>query len=139
MGICMEKEISDQIKPGAEVRVHEIIKEVVVAVKKGAKAKKPDGKAPKVRMSVFSGIVLARKHGDEPGATFTVRAVIADEGVEKLYPLHSPLISKVEIVSSPKKVHRSKLYYLRDVSPKKAREKMRKIAGKTAKVVKAAK
>ncbi len=135
----MDKVIADQIKPGAEVRVHEIIKEAVVAVKKGAKAKKPDGKAPKVRMSVFSGIVLARKHGNEAGATFTVRAVIADEGVEKLYPLHSPLISKVEIVSSPKKVHRSKLYYLRDVSPKKAREKMRKISGKTIKVTKAAK
>ena len=125
----MDKVIADQIKPGAEVRVHEIIKEAVVAIKKGVKAKKEGGKAPKVRMSVFSGIVLARKHGSEAGATFTVRAVIAGEGVEKLYPIHSPLIAKVEIVSSPKKVHRSKLYYLRDVSPKKAREKMRKISG----------
>ena len=129
----MDKAIADQIKPGAEVRVHEIIKEVVVVGKKAVKGKKPDGKAAKVRMSVFTGIVLARKHGSEPGATFTVRAVIAGEGVEKLYPLHSPLISKVEIVSSPKKVHRSKLYYLRDVSPKKAREKMRKIEGITKK------
>lgn len=128
----MDKAVADQIKPGAEIRVHEIIKEAVVVAKKGAKAKKPDDKAPKMRMSVFSGIVLARKHGNEAGATFTVRAVIAGDGVEKLYPLHSPLISKVEIISSPKKVHRSKLYYLRDVSPKKAREKMRKIAGVTA-------
>jgi len=128
----MDKAVADQIKPGAEIRVHEIIKEAVVVAKKGAKAKKPDDKAPKMRMSVFSGIVLARKHGNEAGATFTVRAVIAGDGVEKLYPLHSPLIAKVEIISSPKKVHRSKLYYLRDVSPKKAREKMRKIAGVTA-------
>ena len=121
----MDKAIADQIKPGAEIRVHEIIKEVVVVGKKAAKGKKPDGKAPKVRMSVFTGIVLARKHGSEAGATFTVRAVIAGEGVEKLYPLHSPLISKVEVVSSPKKVHRAKLYYLREVSQKRAREKMR--------------
>lgn len=124
----MEKAIADQIKPGAEIRVHEIIKEAVVTGKKAAKGKKPDGKAPKVRMSVFTGIVLARKHGSEAGATFTVRAVIAGEGVEKLYPLHSPLVSKVEIVSSPKKVHRAKLYYLRAVSQKRAREKMRALA-----------
>lgn len=121
----MDKAIADQIKPGAEIRVHEIIKEAVVTGKKAVKGKKPDGKAPRVRMSVFTGIVLARKHGSEAGATFTVRAVIAGEGVEKLYPLHSPLLSKIEIVSSPKKVHRAKLYYLREVSQKRAREKMR--------------
>jgi ribosomal protein L19 len=129
----MDKAIADQIKPGAEVRVHEIIKEAAPAAnKKGAKGKKSDGKAARVRMSVFTGIVLARKHGSEPGATFTVRAVIAGEGVEKLYPINSPLISKVEIVSSPKKIHRSKLYYLRGISPKKAREKMRAITGKAS-------
>ena len=128
----MDKAIADQIKPGAEIRVHEIIKEVIVTGKKVAKGKKPDGKAPKVRMSVFTGIVLARKHGSEDGATFTVRAVIAGEGVEKLYPLHSPLISKVEIISSPKKVHRAKLYYLRAVSQKKAREKMRALTREAA-------
>ena len=103
----MDKAITNQIKPGAQVRVHEIIKE-----------------KDKTRTSVFSGIVLARKHGDEVGASFTVRAVIAGEGVEKAYPLHSPLISKIDIVSSPKKVHRAKLYYLRSVSQKKARQKL---------------
>ncbi len=123
----MDKAILDQIKPGAQVRVHELVKEKPVAVKKGAKKVKDDGKRPKVRMSVFSGIVLARRHGNEVGASFTVRAMIAEEGVEKTYPINSPLISKVEIISSPKKVHRAKLYYLRDVSQKKARQKLRKM------------
>ncbi len=123
----MDKAILDQIKPGAQVKVHELVKEIPVALKKGAKKVKDDGKRPKVRMSVFSGIVLARRHGNEVGASFTVRATIADEGVEKTYPINSPLISKVEIISSPKKVHRAKLYYLRDVSQKKARQKLRKM------------
>ncbi len=123
----MDKAILDQIKPGAQVKVHEIVKEAIVVGKKPAKGKKDDGKGPKIRMSVFSGLVLSRKHGNEAGATFTVRAVIAGEGVEKAYPINSPLISKVEIVTSPKKVHRSKLYYLREVSQKKARQKLRKI------------
>ena len=121
----MDKAILDQIKPGAQVKVHELVKEAPVAAKKGAKKTKDDGKRPKVRMSVFSGIVLARRHGNEAGGSFTVRSVIAGDGVEKSYPINSPLISKVEIVSSPKKVHRAKLFYLRDVSQKKARQKLR--------------
>lgn len=125
----MDKAILDQIKPGAQVKVHEIVKELIVSGKKPAKGKKGDG-VRKTRMSVFSGIVLSRKHGSEAGATFTVRSVMAGEGVEKAYPIHSPLISKVEIVSSPKKVHRSKLYYLRSVSQKKARQKLAGIIGK---------
>ncbi len=105
----MEKEILDQIKPGARVRVWERIKEA-------------DGKE---RQSAFEGIVLARKHGSEPGATFTVRAIVAEVGVEKAYPIHAPTIAKVEIISSPKKVHRSKLYYLRTFSSKKVRERLK--------------
>ncbi len=116
----MDKAVMDQIKPGAQVRVHEIIKEVVTAVKKG----KGKEAARKTRMSVFSGLVLARKHGSEAGASFTVRTIIAGEGIEKVYPLHSPLIAKVDIVSSPKKVSRAKLYYLRGSSMKKAQQKL---------------
>ncbi len=96
------------------MRVHEIVKET----------KPAKGEAGKSRTSIFSGIVLARKHGKEPGATFTVRAQIAGEGVEKVYPIHSPLIGKVEIISSPKKVHRAKLYYLRGISKKEIRRKI---------------
>ena len=105
----MEKEIMDQIKSGARVRVWERIKEA-------------DGKE---RQSAFEGIVLARKHGKQAGATFTVRATVAEVGVEKVYPIHAPTIAKVDIISSPKKVHRSKLYYLRDFSNKKVRERLK--------------
>lgn len=118
----MDTTITNYIKPGAQVRVHEIIKDSLA----GGSTKnhpKSSGKG-KSRTSVFSGIVLARKHGSEPGASFTVRAVIAGEGVEKVYPLHSPLIANIEIISSPKKISRAKLYYLRTVSPKKARQKL---------------
>jgi large subunit ribosomal protein L19 len=104
----LKKEILEKIKPGAKVRVWEKIKE-----------------GDKERQSPFEGIVLARKHGNEPGATFTVRAVLQGIGVEKIYPIHSPTIAKVDILSSPRKVHRAKLYYLRSLSSKKVREKVR--------------
>jgi large subunit ribosomal protein L19 len=70
-------------------------------------------------------LVLARKHGKEAGATFTVRAVLHEVGVEKVYPIHSPVIAKVDIISSPKKVHKAKLYYLRGFSAKKTRERLK--------------
>ncbi len=106
----IDKEVVTKIKPGAKVRVWERIKE-----------------KDKERLSAFEGLVLARKHGTEKGATFTVRAVFQGIGVEKIYPLYSPMISKVEILSSPKKIHRAKLYYLRSLSSKQLREKLRKI------------
>lgn len=78
----------------------------------------------KERLAQFSGLVLSRKHGSEIGASFTVRATVAGVGVEKSYPINSPVIEKVEIVSSPKKVSRAKLYYIRDLSRKETRQKM---------------
>ncbi|MGC9968890.1 MAG: 50S ribosomal protein L19 [Minisyncoccia bacterium] len=93
------EEIAKKIKPGAKVRVYE-------------------GKTP------FEGLVIARKHGTEPGATFTVRTILAGVGVERIYPVHSPAIQKVEIVSSPKKVHRSKLYFVRGISAARIRAKL---------------
>lgn len=76
------------------------------------------------RSGAFQGVVLARKRGREAGATFTVRASIAGVGVEKVYPVHSPTISRVEILNSPRKVSRAKLYYLRDLSKKRIRQKI---------------
>jgi len=95
----INEDIIKQIKPGAKVRVYE-------------------GKTP------FTGLVIARKHGSEPGATFTVRTMLAGVGVEKIYPVHSPAIVKIEIVSSPKKVHRSKLYFVRKISGTRIRQKL---------------
>ena len=78
----------------------------------------------KKRLQAFEGLVLARKHGFQQGATFTVRSVVDGVGVEKIYPIYSPNIISVKIVSSSKKVRRSKLYYLRNVSKKKSRQKI---------------
>jgi len=104
----MDEKIISKIKTGAKVRVWERIKE-----------------GDKERQSAFEGIVIARKHGKEAGGTFTVRAVLQEVGVEKIFPIYSPTIAKVEIISSPKKVHRSKLYYLRGFSSKKTRERLK--------------
>lgn len=103
----MEDAILKQIKSGATVRVKERVKE-----------------GDKERESSFEGLVLARKHGAQAGATFTVRGVVAGVGVEKVYPIHSPRIAKVEILSAPKKVSRSKLYYIRNLSKKETRQKV---------------
>ena len=106
----LSKEIVSKIKPGARVKVWERIKE-----------------GDKERESPFEGVVISRKHGNEPGATFMVRSIIQNIGVEKVYPINSPKISRVDILDSPKKIKRSKLYYFRELSPKKIRDKMRKI------------
>jgi len=76
----------------------------------------------KDRTQVFEGQVISRKHGKEIGSTITVRKVISGVGVERIFPLHSPLIEKIEVVRKVK-VRRAKLYYLRKVKGRKARLK----------------
>ena len=78
----------------------------------------------KTRLQAFEGLVLARKHGDEPGATFTVRRVASGVGVEKIFPLYSPMIDKIEIVRRSH-VRRAKLYYIRDKVAREVRRQMR--------------
>jgi len=94
------------IKTGMQIRVHEKIKE-----------------GDRDRIQVFEGVVLARKHGKGINATITVRSVVAGVGVEKVWPIHSPKIAKIEILRTPT-VRRSKLYFLRELSPKKTRKKL---------------
>lgn len=120
----MDQKIIEKIKPGAKVKVY-----TIVAADSSLSPDTKKGKADKKAVaregtSIFEGLVLARKHGKEAGATFTVRTVLAGVGVEKVFPIHSPMISKVEIMSSPKKVHRSKLYFVRKSSSSKIRQRL---------------
>jgi large subunit ribosomal protein L19 len=92
--------------------------DILQKIKSGAKIRVYEGKTP------FEGLVIARKHGSEPGATFTVRAIVAGIGVEKVYPIHSPAIVKAQVVSAPRKVSRSKLYFVRGMSGTRIRQKL---------------
>ncbi len=79
----------------------------------------------KERIQVYEGVVIACKGGEGPNATFTVRRVAFGEGVERVFPLHSPRIEKV-VVTREGRVRRAKLYYLRDRVGKSARVKARR-------------
>jgi large subunit ribosomal protein L19 len=86
------------------------------------KIKENDGK---IRLQAFEGMVLARKHGTEIGATFTVRRVASGVGVERVFPLFSVMIDKIEIVRHAR-TRRSKLYYVRDKAIRDVRRKLKK-------------
>lgn len=86
----------------------------------------------KTRSQAFEGLVLARKHGGEPGATFTVRKISEGVGVERIFPLYSPVIEKIEILRRGGRVRRAKLYYIREKASREARRKMRQQAVSTA-------
>lgn len=101
-----------QLKVGDTVRVHQKVQE-----------------GDKSRVQIFEGIVIAKKHGQGLNGTFTVRRIAAGGvGVEKVFPLHLPSITKVERVKKAR-VRRSKLYYLRDRAGKGARFTDEQIVG----------
>ena len=78
----------------------------------------------KFRLQAFEGMVLARKHGTTPSATFTVRKISNGVGVERIFPLYSPMIDKIEIVKQAR-ARRSKLYYVREKAVRDIRRKMK--------------
>jgi large subunit ribosomal protein L19 len=105
----LKKDLPD-IRPGDTVRVYQKIKE-----------------KDKERIQIFEGLVLARKHGRGITSTITVRKVISGIGVERVFPIHSPTIEKIEVINRGK-VRRAKLYYLRKAKGKKARLKSAQVA-----------
>jgi len=76
----------------------------------------------KERIQVFEGVVLKRSKGNHADATFTVRKISYNIGVERTFPLHSPRIDKIEVVSRAK-VRRARLFYLRPLRGKATRMK----------------
>ena len=106
--VNMESRKKLDLRPGDTVRVWQKIEE------KG-----------KYRLQAFEGLVLARKHGAEAGGTFTVRRVASGVGVEKIFPIYSPMIDKIEIVKRAR-VRRAKLYYIRDKVAREARRQLRR-------------
>lgn len=93
--------------PGDQVKVH-------VRIREGEKE----------RIQVFQGVVIAKKKGTID-ATFTVRKMSYGIGVERIFPMHSPAIAKIEVVEKGR-VRRSKIYYLRGLKEKAARMKLRR-------------
>lgn len=120
MTTLLEKFDKDQLKslpelrPGDTIKVHQKIKE-----------------GNKERIQIFEGIIIARKHGKGISATITVRKIVDGVGVERIFPVNSPSIEKIEVIRSGK-VRRSKLYYLRTAKGKKAKLKKREFAAAIA-------
>ena len=96
------------VKPGDTVKVHVKIRE-----------------GDKERIQVFKGVVIRKRKGST-NATFTVRKISYGIGVERVFPLHSPIIDKIEVVTRGR-VRRAKIYYLRKLRGKAARIKERRI------------
>ena len=95
------------MRPGDTVRIWQKIKE-----------------GDKTRLQAFEGMVLAIKHGKQAGSTFTVRKVIDEVGVERIFPLYSPVIDSIEVLKRAK-VHRAKLYYVREKATKELRRHLK--------------
>jgi large subunit ribosomal protein L19 len=102
------------IKSGQNVKVHQRIKE-----------------GNKDRIQIFEGIIIARKHGKGINSTITVRKVSDGIGVERIFPVFSPAIEKIEIIRAGK-TRRAKLYYLRTAKGKKARLKNKEFSAAIA-------
>ncbi len=96
----LKKELPD-FSAGDIIKVYQRIKEVSDAGKE------------RERVQVFEGLVIARKHGRDINGTFTVRKIASGVGVERIFPLHSPNIEKIELVKR-QPVRQSKIYYVRE-------------------------
>src|SRR5581483_5606129 len=119
--VDMKKRANLGIKAGDTVRVWQNI----VELKTGKAANKKEVTTKNVRKQAFEGLVLAVKHGTEAGATFTVRRVASGVGVEKIYPLYSPMIDSIEVLRRTR-TRRAKLYFIRRKAASEVKRAMRK-------------
>ena len=95
------------LRTGQTVRVHQKIKEPIIDPKKGTITGYRD------RVQMFDGQIIARKHGRGMNATITVRKIASGVGVERIFPMHSPTIARIEVVKNVR-ARKSKLYYTRE-------------------------
>jgi len=109
------------LRSGDTVRVWQNI----VELKKGKAANKKEVTTKNVRKQAFEGLILAVKHGTESGAMFTVRKVASGVGVEKIFPLYSPMIESVEVLRRAR-TRRAKLYFIRRKASRDQKHAMRK-------------
>ena len=132
----MKKRADLGLKAGDTVRVWQNI----VELKKQKQANKKEATVKNVRRQAFEGLVLAVKHGTEPGAMFTVRKVTSGVGVEKIFPLYSPTVDEIEVLRRTR-TRRAKLYFIRRKAAHDVKRAMRKqisvVSRKGASVVEA--
>jgi large subunit ribosomal protein L19 len=119
--VNMKERANWKLRAGDTVRVWQNIEEL----KAQKNANKKTTVAKNVRRQAFEGIILAVKHGTEAGATFTVRRVASGVGVERIFPLYSPVIESVEVLRRGK-LRRSKLYFIRRKAAHDVKRQMRK-------------
>jgi large subunit ribosomal protein L19 len=100
----------EELKSGMTVRVYQKIRET------NAKGEE------KERLQFFDGMIIAKKHGNQAGASITVRKISEGVGVEKIFPLHSPTVDRI-VIKKQAEVRKSKLYYLRGEYKKRLKEK----------------
>jgi large subunit ribosomal protein L19 len=131
--VDMEARQKLNFKAGDTVSVWSKILEEKIEKKGAKKSDSKKGEANKFRLQAFEGIVLARKHGKEMGATFTVRKIASGVGVERIFPLYSPMIGKIEITKRSR-ARRSKLYYIRTKAVKDVRNKMHSITNQESEI-----
>lgn len=117
----MQERANLGIRSGDTVRVWQKIEEL----KTGKGANKKAVTTKNIRKQAFEGLVLAVKHGTEPGAMFTVRKVSSGVGVEKIFPLYSPMIESIEVLRRTR-TRRAKLYFIREKATSEVKRAMRK-------------
>lgn len=115
--VALQRKVHPKFRPGDQIRVNYKVED---------SAKDADG-TKKFRVQVFEGVCISYKKGTM-AASFAVRKMSANAvGVERIFPLHSPFIDSIELISGGR-VRRAKLYYLRDLSGKSARIRSRRLA-----------
>lgn len=128
--VAMKERQAWDLRAGDTVRVWQKIEEL----KSQKNANKKTVVAKNIRRQAFEGIVLAVKHGNEAGATFTVRRVASGVGVERIFPLYTPTIESIEILRRGK-MRRAKLYFIRRKAAHDVKRQMRKSVLATTPVV----